>query len=88
MGRDHTTISRQLAKLERLSLIERQAEADDRRVRTATLTAGGHAIVAAIAAARQRLLSKALAAWPDTDRQALAVLSRRFVDALADAAPA
>jgi DNA-binding MarR family transcriptional regulator len=85
VGRDHTTVSRQLAKLERLGLISRQADGDDRRVRTASLTAAGDGIVRAITAARRRLLSRALADWSDADRASLAILNRRFVDALAQA---
>jgi DNA-binding MarR family transcriptional regulator len=84
VGRDHTTVSRQLSKLESLHLISRQDGAD-RRVRTASLTAAGDQIVRAISAARQRLLSQALADWSGTDRARLVALNRRFVDALSGA---
>src|ERR1700744_4458135 len=40
-GRDYTTVSRQVAKLESLGLVERQAGAADRRVREAIVTAKG-----------------------------------------------
>jgi len=83
VGRDHTTISRQLSKLESLDLISRQG-GSDKRVRTATLTAAGDKIVHAITAARQRLLSRALADWSEIDLASLATLNRRFVDALAE----
>jgi DNA-binding MarR family transcriptional regulator len=86
VGRDHTTISRQLAKLESLGLIVRQGGGSDRRVRTATLVAEGEAVVQAITAARRRLLTQALAGWDDAGRAQLAALNRRFVDALAKAA--
>ena len=85
-GRDHTTISRQLAKLESLGLVLRQGGDGDRRFRTARLTAEGDKIVQAITAARRRLLSKALADWSEPDPASLASLSRRFVDALTGAA--
>ena len=85
VGRDHTTISRQLAKLEGLGLILRQDGADDRRVRSARLTPAGEAVVQAISGARRRLLSRALAEWSETDLADLARLNRRFVDALAEA---
>lgn len=85
VGRDHTTVSRQLAKLESLGLVEREGDGADRRVRTAALTAAGEEIVRAITAARQRLLSRVLADWTDSDRASLAALNRRFVDALSDA---
>lgn len=81
VGRDHTTVSRQLAKLESLALIARR-EGDDRRRRAAALTPAGKRIVKAITQARQRLLSKALARWSEADRTALAALNRRFADAL------
>jgi DNA-binding MarR family transcriptional regulator len=85
VGRDHTTISRQLAKLEGLGLVSRQGDDGDRRVRNARLTAAGDKVVQAITAARQRLLSRALEAWDETDVTGLARLNRRFVDALRDA---
>ena len=81
-GRDHTTISRQLAKLESLGLIVREGGDSDRRVRTAKLAPAGDQIVQAITAARRRLLSRVLAAWTKADLASLARLNRRFVDAL------
>lgn len=85
VGRDHTTVSRQLAKLESLGLISRPGGDADGRVRTAALTPDGGDIVQAITAARRRLLSKALAGWTKTDRANLANLNQRFVEALSAA---
>lgn len=82
VGRDHTTVSRQLAKLETLNLIERGGSDSDRRRRTAWLTGTGKRIVQAITLARRRLLARALADWSEADRAALANLNRRFADAL------
>lgn len=82
VGRDHTTVSRQLAKLESLTLIARSGSAMDRRVRAAQLTPRGKKLVRAITLARRRLLARALASWSETDRTALADLSRRFADTL------
>ena len=81
-GRDHTTVSRQLTKLESLGLIWRPQSQGDARTRPAALTPEGEAIAEAIGAARRRLLSKALASWSAADRQALVRLTRRFVDSL------
>ena len=86
IGRDHTTISRQLSKLESLGLISRQVGGGDRRVRTVTLTTAGEEIAKAVTLARRRLLSKVLADWSEGDLAKLAQLNRRFVDALAVAA--
>jgi DNA-binding MarR family transcriptional regulator len=86
VGRDHTTVSRQLSKLQSLGLVARQGDGADRRVRTARLTAAGDTVVEAIAGARRRLLSRALADWSEADRERLAGLNRRFVDALSGSA--
>lgn len=82
VGRDHTTVSRQLAKLETLGLIDRPDDVADRRRRAATLTDAGRAKVEAIAGARRRLLSRALADWSSADLAALSVLNRRFAESL------
>jgi DNA-binding MarR family transcriptional regulator len=87
-GRDHTTVSRQLAKLETLGLVARSDGGGDRRRRPAELTDEGRAVVQAITEARRRLLSHALADWTSDDLAALADLNRRFADALIDAAGA
>jgi DNA-binding MarR family transcriptional regulator len=84
VGRDHTTVSRQLAKLESLTLIVRQNGHGDRRTKPAQLTTEGGRVVEAIRLARRRLLSKALAEWSEADRTTLADLNRRFADALTD----
>jgi DNA-binding MarR family transcriptional regulator len=82
VGRDHTTVSRQLAKLESLDLVERRQSDADRRRNATHLTDDGKKIVKAITLARRRLLSKALANWSEADRKALANLARRFADTL------
>ena len=84
VGRDHTTVSRQLAKLESRNLVSRHEGDLDRRVRTADLTPEGETIVVAIATARRRLLSRALDDWTEADRSSLANLTRRFVGALSN----
>ena len=82
VGRDHTTVSRQLAKLESLELVKRTGREADRRRRASQLTDDGRKVVRAITFARRRLLSRVLADWSEPDRAALANLNRRFADAL------
>jgi DNA-binding MarR family transcriptional regulator len=82
VGRDHTTVSRQLAKLEELDLVSRQESRTDRRLRATELTRDGKKTFLAITRARRRALSKALAGWSEVDRKALSDLTRRFADAL------
>ena len=81
-GRDHTTISRQMAKLEELGLIERQTSAKDKRVREAIVSERGRAMVVALNAARERLANRILVSWTDAELDQLRVLLRRFADDL------
>jgi DNA-binding MarR family transcriptional regulator len=81
-GRDHTTVSRQMTKLEELSLIERKASAKDKRVREATVSAKGLAMIAALNAARERLANRILVSWTDEELDQLGKLLRRFADDL------
>lgn len=84
VGRDSSTISRQLARLNTLALIVRDEDDADRRRSRTRLTDRGRAVVEAIGQARRRLLSAALADWNEDDLTVLAGLSRRLVTALAD----
>jgi DNA-binding MarR family transcriptional regulator len=82
VGRDHTTISRQMAKLEELGLIERRPSAADGRVREAIVSEKGQAMVDALNAARQRLANRILASWTEAELDMLRTLLRRFADDL------
>jgi DNA-binding MarR family transcriptional regulator len=82
VGRDHSTVSRQVAKLETLGLITRQLAAADQRVREARLTRDGQTMIEAITKARRQLLSELLDDWTDEDRKALARLLHKFVASL------
>lgn len=84
VGRDYTTVSRQIAKLERLGLIVRRPGETDRRVREAEITTKGRGITIAIDAARERLAKVLFAKWTKRDLQDLARLMRRFADDLAN----
>src|SRR4051794_17077409 len=54
VGRDYTTVSRQITKLEESGLIERQPSPSDRRVNEAIITAEGRALIKALDSARMR----------------------------------
>jgi DNA-binding MarR family transcriptional regulator len=82
VGRDYTTVSRQVAKLEGLGLVERQAAAADRRVTQATVTAKGKAMTDAVDKARERIVGAMFATWDDRDVKELVRLARMFADAL------
>jgi DNA-binding MarR family transcriptional regulator len=81
-GRDYTTVSRQVSKLESLGLIARQSDKTDKRVRPAVITAKGRTMAAALQRARERLAAEALANWNKKDLQDLVRLMRRFADDL------
>ena len=82
VGRDYTTVSRQLAKLEALDLIERGNSPDDRRVRMATITPAGKAMTDSIDIARESLLCAGFDTWEDSDVEDLVRLMRKFADAM------
>jgi len=82
VGRDYTTVSRQVAKLDSLGLITRRAGKTDRRVTEALVTEKGRAMSKMLDAGRERLAAKALADWCARDLEELARLLRRFADDL------
>jgi DNA-binding MarR family transcriptional regulator len=82
VGRDYTTVSRQMAKLERLGLIARRPGRTDARVTEAVVTEKGQAVSDMLDAARERLGRNALAGWSKTDLAEFARLLRRFADTL------
>ncbi|MGD0190621.1 MAG: MarR family winged helix-turn-helix transcriptional regulator [Rhizomicrobium sp.] len=79
-GRDHSTVSRQVAKLVELGIVERRPSATDARVNEAQLTKKGRRMTEALAAARQRLAAPVLEKWNQKDFDTLVRLLRRFVD--------
>jgi DNA-binding MarR family transcriptional regulator len=80
VGRDHTTVSRQVAKLETLGLVARTASSADRRLRMSVVTSEGAAMIVALNAARERIANRVLAAWSDVELDELRQLLRRFAD--------
>ena len=81
VGRDYTTVSRQVAKLEQLGLIARRAGAD-RRVHEAIVTPAGKTVNDVIDAARERLATQVLAEWSASDLAYFTRMLRRFADDL------
>jgi DNA-binding MarR family transcriptional regulator len=80
VGRDYTTVSRQISKLESIGLVERCASPDDKRVRAAIITDRGRQITESLDTARQKIIEKLLAEWDPKDVRNLVVLLRRFAD--------
>jgi DNA-binding MarR family transcriptional regulator len=80
VGRDYTTVSRQVTKLGGLGLINRRPSKADIRMRELSITAKGKDMTGAIDAARERMATVLFATWNKRDLQELARLMRRFVD--------
>jgi DNA-binding MarR family transcriptional regulator len=87
VGRDYTTVSRQVAKLESLDLVERKASPGDRRISEATVTEKGKAMTNAVDRARERLVGAMFATWDDGDVTELVRLMRKFADAISGDIP-
>jgi DNA-binding MarR family transcriptional regulator len=79
-GRDHTTVSRQVAKLEDLGLVKRGWNDADRRVREVSATPKGRAMTALVDAARERLGLSLFKSWEERDVDELVRLMRKFAD--------
>ncbi len=86
VGRDYTTVSRQVAKLESLGLVQRRTVAKDRRVREAIVTPKGKAMTDAVDAARERIGRAIFAKWEEQDFAELVRLLQKFAADIADEA--
>jgi len=84
VGRDYTTVSRQIAKLESLGLVERQDSATDGRVREAVITAKGKAMTDRVDAAREKIGRAIFKTWDPRDIDELVHLMRKFADAVVE----
>jgi DNA-binding MarR family transcriptional regulator len=80
VGRDYTTVSRQVAKLESQGLIHRQDSSTDRRVRVAVITASGKAMTDRVDQARKKIGEAIFASWEEQDVIDLVRLMRKFAD--------
>jgi DNA-binding MarR family transcriptional regulator len=82
VGRDYTTVSRQVSKLEQLGLVKREPNTVDRRVRKVAITHRGKAMTSRIDSARERIGRKIFATWEPQEVEALIRLMRKFADGL------
>jgi DNA-binding MarR family transcriptional regulator len=82
VGRDYTTVSRQVAKLETLGLVARRPGKSDARVTEAVVTEEGQAVSDMLDRARERLARNAFEGWSKDDLAQFARLLRRFADTL------
>ena len=77
-GRDYTTVSRQVSRLESQGLVERRADENDARVRAVVVTAKGQTMTDALDAARERMARAMFADWSESEVDMLVSLMQRF----------
>ncbi|MFF4160113.1 MarR family winged helix-turn-helix transcriptional regulator [Streptomyces sp. NPDC001678] len=75
---DKSTVSRQIATLERLGLLERRVDPDDQRVQVLHLTAAGRETLAQVAARRHMAFQERLADWNEEDLAGFAAHLLRY----------
>ncbi len=87
LGRDYTTVSRQVKRLEALGLAQKQPAARDKRISEVTLTEQGKALIDSIDDARQTLMNRIFADWPEEEIGELFRLVRKYADVVKKEAP-
>lgn len=85
IGRDYTTVSRQVGRLEDLGLVTRRGDAADRRIRVAEITPLGKAATDALDSARERMALAVFRDWNARDLDDLARLLRKLADGMTEA---
>jgi DNA-binding MarR family transcriptional regulator len=81
-GRDYTTVSRQVSKLEELGLVKREENPIDRRVRKVAITPLGGVMTNRVDAARERMGRAIFDSWEPQEVEVFIRLMRKFADAL------
>ncbi|MGW2047049.1 MarR family winged helix-turn-helix transcriptional regulator [Streptomyces sp. NPDC001858] len=75
---DKSTVSRQVAALERAALIERRQDPEDHRVQLLHLTAAGRRVLAQVTESRRAAFRERLAEWPAEDLERFAQCLVRY----------
>ncbi|RUT29597.1 MarR family transcriptional regulator [Paenibacillus zeisoli] len=82
MGKNYSSVSRQIDKLEAAGLVHTYPSVDDSRIRLSELTSYGKEIYSMINSTRQRLMQEALGDWTPEDKNSLLNHLRRLTDSL------
>jgi DNA-binding MarR family transcriptional regulator len=75
---DKSTVSRQVAALERAGLVERRQDPEDHRVQVLHLTDAGRRILAQVTESRRTAFRERLADWPEEDLVRFAAYLERY----------
>jgi DNA-binding MarR family transcriptional regulator len=79
-GRNYTTVSRQIMKLEAKGLVVRRFNEDDARITEVAITAKGRVMTSALGGARHKILTSLLGHWPQHEVTDLTRLLRKLAD--------
>jgi DNA-binding MarR family transcriptional regulator len=82
VGRDYSTVSRQITRLQELGLVDSETSETDRRRRLLGVTAAGRSAVRKIDRARNSVMSEALDGWSEAEIAELARLTTRLAAAM------
>jgi len=80
-GRNYTTVSRQITKLESRGLVARTANEQDARIKEVVITEKGRVMTGALDGARQKIITSILADWDKEEVTELARLLRKLANA-------
>jgi Transcriptional regulators len=87
LGRDYTTVSRQVKRLQEMSLAQKQPAERDKRISEVTLTEQGMTLTKSIDDARQRLMNQIFADWQEEDVGQLFSLVRKYAESVKGKTP-
>jgi DNA-binding MarR family transcriptional regulator len=82
VGRDYSTVSRQVSRLQDLGLVRSEPSQTDRRQRLLSVTAMGKKTVKKIDRARSSVMSEALDGWSEAEITEIARLTTRLAAAM------
>ena len=82
VGRDYSTVSRQITRLQDLGLVHSEPSQTDRRQRVLSVTATGKNALKKIARARNSVMSEALDGWSPAEIAELARMTTRLAAAM------
>jgi DNA-binding MarR family transcriptional regulator len=84
LGLDATTVTRQVAAMERRALLQRRSDPSDGRVSLIELSSKGRRTMHAVRRTRQTRVRDLFADWPTQDQREFGQLLGRFNDAIRD----
>jgi DNA-binding MarR family transcriptional regulator len=82
VGRDYSTVSRQITRLQDLGLVDSEPSETDRRQRVLSVTAAGKNTLKKIDRARNSVMSEALDGWSQDEITELARMTTRLAAAM------